>query len=149
MNLKRTALFFVLLFSAMIGFAQIDELVLDCPLANGAPKTIRASDRDYQFTSEDGVVFVSKTDSIVLAIHTGLVLSVERADDKTYDMIVGFKDYYFVYSGILSPTVKRFSKLKPGDIVGTYKPGALLELTVYLIDKPISPAMVRKYMKCK
>jgi hypothetical protein len=145
---KGLILLTILILSAIINYAQT-EMVLECPLANGAPKTIRASDRDYQFTSEDGIVFTSKTDTTVLAVHNALVVIVARAEDKTYDIVLQFKQNYFWYTGVITPKIKAFAQVKPGDIIGIYKPGSLLELTMYQEEKPISPLIVRKYLKCK
>jgi len=131
---------------ATIGIAQISDMVLECPLANGAPRIIRASDKDYQFSSESGVMFTSKTDTSVLAVHNALVVIVARAEDKTYDIVLQYKQYYFWYVGVVAPKVKSFAQVKPGDVIGTYKPGSNLEVTMYLNEDPIN---LRKYIKCK
>jgi hypothetical protein len=145
-QLKRTVLIPVLLVLAIIGKAQTSDMVLECPLANGAPRIIRASDKDYQNSSESGVMFSSKTDTSVLAVHNALVVIVARAEDKTYDIVLQYKQYYFWYVGVVAPKVKSFAQVKPGDVIGVYKPGGNLEVTMYLQEEPVN---LRKYLKCK
>lgn len=145
-QLKSTILFSIVLFLTVTGISQTSDMVLECPLANGAPRIIRASDKDYQFSSESGVMFTSKTDSTVLAMHNGLVVIVAKAEDKTYDIVLQFKQYYFWYVGVVAPKVKAFAVVKPGDVIGVYKPGSNLEVTMYLNEDPIN---LRKYLKCK
>jgi hypothetical protein len=145
-HLKGFFLFSVVLFFGLTSNAQGDILELVCPLANGAPRVIRASDKDYQKTSEYGVMFTSKTDSLVLAVHNALVVIVARAEDKTFDIVLQFKQYYFWYTGVITPKVKAYAAVKPGDVIGTYKPDGLLEVTMYLQEEPMN---LRKYLKCK
>jgi murein DD-endopeptidase MepM/ murein hydrolase activator NlpD len=61
-------------------------------------------------------------------------------------MVLQFKGYYFWYAGIITPKAKTGARVKPGDIIGTYKPGDLIELLMYLQEEPVNP---RKYLKCK
>jgi hypothetical protein len=144
MDLKRTA--FLLLFSCTVSFvfAQ-DSLQLSCPLKTGVPKIIRASDKDYQKSSEYGVMVSSKTDTAVQAVHDAAVVIVARTEDTKYDVVLQYKGYYFWYAGVLTPKVKQGARVKTGDIIGTYKPGDMLEMLMFLQEEPVNP---RKYLKC-
>jgi hypothetical protein len=91
-------------------------------------------------------MFTSKTDTSALAVHNALVVIVARAEDKTYDVVLQYKQYYFWYVGVVAPKVKAFAQVKAGDVIGVYKPGSNLEVTMYLQEEPIN---LRKYLKCK
>ena len=145
MQLKRTAFFFIFIFVVSIAFGQ-DSLQLSCPLMSGTLKTIRASDRDYQKTSEYGVMISSKLDTLVQAVHDGAVVIVARTEDTKYDVVIQFRSYYFWYAGVLTPKLRQGAKVKAGDVIGTYKPGEMLELLMYNAEEPVNP---RKYLKCK
>jgi len=145
MALKRITLFLFFSFTVVLGFAQSDSLRLSCPLKNGAPRIIRASDKDYQNSSEYGVMITSKIDTNVLAVHEASVVLVARTEDTKYDVVLQFKNYSFWYAGVLSPKVRKGAKLKAGDIIGTYKPGDMLELLMFQSEEPVNP---RKYLKC-
>lgn len=112
---------------------------------SGTLKTIRASDKDYQKTSEYGVMISSKIDTSVLAVHDGAVAIVARTEDTKYDVVIQYKSYFFWYAGVLSPKLRQGAKVKAGDMIGTYKPGDLLELLMYKAEEPVNP---RKYLKC-
>jgi len=144
MDFKRTT--FLLLFSFTVSFlfAQ-DSLQLTCPLKTGVPKVIRASDKDYQKSSEYGVMITSKTDTLVQAVHDGAVIIVARTEDMRYDLVIQYKNYFFWYAGILMPKVRQGTRVKAGDIIGTYKPAELLEILMYQQEEPVNP---RKYLKC-
>ncbi len=145
MDLKRTTFLLLCSFSVSFVFAQTDSLQLSCPLKAGVPKTIRASDKDYQKSSEYGVILTSKLDTAVLAVHDGAVVIVARTEDTKYDVVIQFRNYYFWYAGVLTPKVRQGSKVKTGDIIGTYKPGDMLELLMFQQEEPVNP---RKYLKC-
>ena len=141
---KRTTLLFVFSFIVLFVFAQ-DSLQLKCPLLGGTLKTIRASDKDYQKSSEYGVMLTSRVDTAVLAVHEGAVTIVARTEDTKYDVVIQYRNYYFWYAGVLAPKVRQGSKVKPGDIIGGYKPGDMLELLMFQQEEPVNP---RKYLKC-
>ncbi len=145
-NLKQLLFSVLFIASAFFVNAQSDSLELVCPLANGSPRIIRASDRDYQKSSEYGVMFSSKTDSLVNAVHDASVIIVTRSEDSKYDIVLQYKNYFFWYAGITAPRVKSGAKIKAGSVIGTYIPGELLELLMYLQEEPVNP---RKYLKCK
>jgi murein DD-endopeptidase MepM/ murein hydrolase activator NlpD len=111
----------------------------------GTPKIIRASDKDYQKSSEYGVMITSKIDTAVQAVHDGAVVIVARTEDTKYDVVIQFRNYYFWYSGVLAPKLKQGTRVKAGDIIGTYKPGDMLELLMFQQEEPVNP---RKYLKC-
>ena len=144
MQLKRTAFLSVFLFTTLFVFAQ-DSLVLRCPLIAGIARTIRASDKDYQKSSEYGVILTSRLDTIVQAVHEGQIVIVTKTEDAKYDVVLLFRNYYFWYAGVLAPKVRQGTKVKPGDVIGTYKPGDMLELLMFQQEEPVNP---RKYLKC-
>ncbi len=146
MVLKKPLLLFLSVLSVYFVQAQLDSMKLECPLANGTPRIIRASDKDYQSSSEYGVMFTSKVDTVVRAVHDAQVVLVARTEDTKYDMVLQYKTYYFWYAGILNPKVKNGTRVKPGDAIGVYKPGDMVELLMYLQEEPVNP---RKYLKCK
>ena len=145
MDLKRTALFLLLSFTVLFSFAQTDSLKLSCPLKTGVPKQIRASDKDYQKSSEYGVILSSKSDTAVQAVHDASVVIVARTEDTKYDVVLQYKNYYFWYAGVLTPKVRQGARVKTGDIIGTYTPGDMLELLMFQQEEPVNP---RKYLKC-
>lgn len=145
MDLKRAALFLLFSLTASFVFAQTDSLQLTCPLKAGVPKIIRASDKDYQKSSEYGVMISSKIDTLVQAVHDAAVVLVARTEDTKYDLVLQYKNYFFWYAGVLTPKVRQGARIKAGDIIGTYKPGDLLEILMYQQEEPVNP---RKYLKC-
>ena|SRR5687767_12387908 len=145
MELKRTIFLFIFILTISFVFAQTDSLQLKCPLTSGTLKVIRASDKDYQKTSEYGVMITSKIDTVVRAVHDGAVAIVERTEDSKYDVLIQYRTYSFWYVGVLNPKVGKRAKVKAGDIVGAYKPGDLLELMMFNSEEPVNP---RKYLKC-
>jgi murein DD-endopeptidase MepM/ murein hydrolase activator NlpD len=145
MDLKRTALFLFFSFTFSFVFAQTDSLQLSCPLKTGVPKIIRASDKDYQKSSEYGVMISSKVDTNVLAVHEASVVLVVRTEDANYDVVLQYRNYSFWYAGVLAPKVRKGVKVKAGDIIGTYKPGEMIELLMFQQEEPVNP---RKYLKC-
>ena len=144
MDFKRTTFLALFSFTVSFVFAQ-DSLQLTCPLKSGVPKVIRASDKDYQKSSEYGVMITSKTDTLVQAVHDGAVIIVARTEDMRYDLVIQYKNYFFWYAGILMPKVRQGIRIKAGDMIGTYKPGELLEILMYQQEEPVNP---RKYLKC-
>ena len=145
MNFKRTFSLSTFIFLVTVGFAQTDSLQLKCPLSAGILRVIRASDKDYQKTSEYGVIITSKLDTAVAAVHDGAVVIVARTEDTKYDVVIQFRSYYFWYAGVLTPKVRQGAKIKSGDVIGTYKPNDMLELLMYKAEEPVNP---RKYLKC-
>jgi len=145
MDLKRTTFLLVLFFTVSLVFAQTDSLKLSCPLKTGVPKQIRASDKDYQKSSEYGVILSSKSDTAVQAVHDASVVIVARTEDTKYDVVLQYKNYYFWYAGVLTPKVRQGARVKTGDLIGTYKPGDMLELLMFQQEEPVNP---RKYLKC-
>ena len=145
MDLKRTTFLLVLFFTVSLVFAQTDSLKLSCPLKTGVPKQIRASDKDYQKSSEYGVILSSKSDTAVQAVHDASVVIVARTEDTKYDVVLLYKNYYFWYAGVLTPKVRQGARVKTGDIIGTYTPGDMLELLMFQQEEPVNP---RKYLKC-
>src|SRR6187455_2405323 len=100
MDLKRTTFLLLFSFAVSFVFAQ-DSLQLSCPLKTGVPKIIRASDKDYQKSSEYGVMITSKIDTAVLAVHEASVVLVVRTEDAMYDVVLQFRNYSFWYAGVL------------------------------------------------
>ncbi len=145
MELKRIVFLFFFFVPGLFLQAQRDSLRLVCPLVNGVSKAIRASDKDYQKSSEYGVILTSKIDSTVQAVHEGAVVIVARTEDTKYDVVLQYKNFYFWFAGVLTPKVRQGTRVKAGDIIGTYKPGDMLEMLMFQQEEPVNP---RKYLKC-
>ena len=145
MELKRIFFLFSYLIPVLYVQAQTDSLKLICPLVNGIPKTIRASDKDYQKSSEYGVILTSKIDTTVQAVHEGAVVIVARTEDTKYDVVIQYRNYYFWFAGVLTPKVRQGTRVRAGDIIGTYKPNDMLEMLMFQQEEPVNP---RKYLKC-
>ena len=145
MRSRQTLLLLFFCCFIFVAFGQTDSLQLKCPLLSGVPKTIRASDKDYQKSSEYGIMISSKIDTTVQAVHDGAITIVARTEDTKYDVVIQFRNYYFWYAGVLAPKVKEKMKVKAGDIIGSYKPGEMLELMMFQAEEPVNP---RKYLKC-
>ena len=99
MDLKRTTFLLFFSFTVSFVFAQTDSLQLSCPLKTGVPKMIRASDKDYQKSSEYGVMITSKTDTAVQAVHDGSVVIVARTEDTKYDVVLQLQKLFFLVCG--------------------------------------------------
>lgn len=145
MELKRTTTLLIFLFSILFAHSQGDSLRLACPLMNGTPRVIRASDKDYQQSSEYGVIFTSKIDTLVRAVHDGSIVLLVRTEDTKYDVVLQYKNFSFWYAGVLTPKVKKGAKIRTGDVIGIYKPGDMLELLMFQQEEPVNP---RKFLKC-
>jgi hypothetical protein len=145
MEFKRIPVLLSFLLPVLVVQAQSDSLKLICPLVNGTPRIVRASDRDYQKSSEYGVILTSKSDTTVQAVHEGAVVIVTRTEDTKYDVVLQYRSYYFWFAGVLAPKVRQGAKVKAGDIIGTYKPGDILEMLMFQQEEPVNP---RKFLKC-
>lgn len=145
MVLKKGISLIVLLGAILFVQAQSDSMQLKCPLSQGSIRIIRASDKDYQSSSEYGVMLTSKTDSLVQAVHDASVVIVKVVEGNHYDVVLQYRGYYFWYAGISAPKVRSGAKVKAGDVIGTYKTGELLELLMFYQEEPVNP---RKYLKC-
>ena len=145
MEFRRIAFLLSFLIPGLFVQAQSDSLKLVCPLVNGTPRIIRASDRDYQKSSEYGVILTSKSDTTVRAVHEGAVVIITRTEDTKYDVVLQYRSFYFWFAGVLAPTVRQGAKVKAGDIIGTYKPGDILEMLMFQQEEPVNP---RKFLKC-
>ena len=145
MEFRRIAFLLSFLIPVLFVQAQSDSLKLICPLVNGTPRIVRASDRDYQKSSEYGVILTSKSDTTVRAVHEGAVVIVARTEDTKYDVVLQYRSFYFWFAGVLAPTVRQGAKVKAGDIIGTYKPGDILEMLMFQQEEPVNP---RKFLKC-
>ena len=142
----RHLMIILLLALPAFSFCQSDTLQLVCPLENGTPRIIRASDRNYEKSSEYGVMLTSKTDTLVKAVHTGQVVIVAQAEDGKFDVVILYRGYYFWYAGVIAPVVRTGIRVNGGDIIGKYVPGDMLELLMFYQEEPVNP---RKYLQCK
>lgn len=145
MQFKRILVLIYFLIPVLFVQAQSDSLRLICPLVNGTPRIVRASDRDYQKSSEYGVILTSRSDTTVQAVHDGAVVIVAKTEDTKYDVVLQYRSFYFWFAGIITPKVRQGAKVKAGDIIGTYKPGDILEMLMFQQEEPVNP---RKFLKC-
>lgn len=87
----------------------------------------------------------SVTDSLVKSGLTGTV-SIVQADGKgKMEVVYYFQDYYVWISGLSKANVVKNQKVQPTDVIGTLKPGDVLDILVTDFDTEVDP---RKYIKC-
>lgn len=133
--------FLVLPFSL---FAQQDSVWLKCPLDDAIvvppPKNI------MKFDEPDlCIVLVSIPDTTVKACITGRVSNVVQNEDGKWDVVFYYRDYYFWYSGISKPIVRRGDNLKAGQPIGYIAQGGKLEFLMFNFETPIDPI---RYLDC-
>lgn len=130
--------------------AQKDSIRLICPLNEALivppPKTQVQGEPDLC------IVIQSNIDTSVKAVTNGKVTSVEENPDEKgkWDIVFFTKykniDYYFWYTGIATPIVRRNQVIKEGQPLGYIKPGEKIELLMYDFETPLDPT---KYINCK
>lgn len=132
-----------ILFSSSL-FAQQDSVWLHCPLDQAIvvppPKNI------MKFDEPDlCIVLVSIPDTVVKAVVTGRVSNVVQNDDGKWDVVFYYRDYYFWYSGLSKPLVRRGDNLKTGQPVGYIPVGGNLEFLMYNFETPMNPV---RFLSC-
>lgn len=134
----------VILYFPASAFAQEDSVWLQCPLNDATvvppPKNVIHYDQP-----DLCIVLVSMPDTIVKACYNGKVTNIEQTDDGKWDVVFYFRDYYFWYSGLSKPLVRRNDVLKTGQAVGTIAPGDKIEMLLYKFETQLDPT---RYLGC-
>ena len=91
------------------------------------------------------LMFTSRTDTVVKAVHEGAIAIVARTEGVKFDVVILYRNSYFWYAGVVAPAVKMGDKIQAGDIIGSYKSGEMLELMMFEKEEPVNP---RKYLQC-
>lgn len=125
-------------------FAQKDSLWLQCPLENAT--VVAPSKTIIHFDQPDlSIVLVSIPDTLAKACVEGRVTNVEQTDDGKWDVVFKYRDYYFWYSGITKPLVRRNENIKTGQPVGTVPTGNKMEMLLYKFETQLDPA---RFLEC-
>lgn len=150
--MARTILFCLLLIALpSYLLAQKDDIRLICPLNEAT--IVPPSKNQLPATEPDFCIVVQSTaDTAVKAVTNGKVTSVEENPDEKgkWDVVFFTKfkniDYYFWYTGVSTPIVKRNQVVKEGQSLGFIKAGEKIELLMYNFETPVDPT---KYLSCK
>jgi hypothetical protein len=149
--MKRTLLPILFAFFPLYLLAQNDSIRLTCPLTEAvvAPPPKNASG---QAEGDLCIVIQSKADTTVKAVINGKVTSVEQNPDEPgkWDIVYFTKfknkDFYFWYTGVGTPIVRRNQVIKEGQPLGYIKAGDKIEMLMYDFETPVDPT---KYINCK
>jgi hypothetical protein len=141
----RHCLIFLLFCSTKVAQAQNDSIWLQCPLNDA---TIVPPPKNAIHWDEPDMCIVLKSipDSMAKACYAGRVSNVQMTEDGKWDVVFYFKDYYFWYSGLEKPLVRKNDNLKIGQPVGTILPGGKMEFLLFKFETPLDPT---RYLGCK
>jgi hypothetical protein len=149
--MKQTLLPILLsLFPACL-LAQNEGIRLSCPL-NEAVVAPPPKNAAGVVEGDLCIVVQSKIDTTVKAVTNGKITSVEANPDEKgkWDIVFFTKykniDYYFWYTGISTPIVRRNQVVKEGQPLGFIKIGDKIEILMYDFETPVDPT---KYISCK
>lgn len=140
---------FVILFPTLL-LAQNDSIRLTCPL-NAATVVPPVKNSAGVAEGDLCIVVQSKIDTAVKAVTNGKITSVEENPDEKgkWDIVFFTKyknaDYYFWYTGLTTPIVRRNQVIKEGQPLGFITPGEKIEMLMYNFETPVDPT---KYLKC-
>jgi hypothetical protein len=149
--MKQTLLpIFLFIFPCCL-LAQNDSIRLSCPLNEAV---IAPPPKNAAGVAEGDLCIVvqSKVDTAVKAVINGKVTSVEQNPDEPgkWDIVYFTKfknkDFYFWYTGVGTPIVRRNQVVKEGQPLGFIKPGEKIEMLMYDFETPVDPS---KYINCK
>lgn len=121
-----------------------NELTFACLLNKAQLHVDSASIRMYG-TEERKMIISSETDSLVKAPASGVVYTVQRDSDGSYDIVFSHEDFYFWLSGIQKPLVRARQNLEKGQPLGVLRTGAKLEILLFENETPADPA---EYLPC-
>jgi hypothetical protein len=125
--------------------AQKANLQLTCPLADA--EITPPSKNSIQWNEPDMcIVIKSKPDTLAKACHDGKVSNVQMNDEGTYDIVFYYQNYYFWYTGVTKPLVRRNDVVKAGQPLGVLPSTGQLELLMFEFETPLDPM---KYLNCK
>lgn len=149
--MKHTLLPILLLLLPYYILAQTDSIRLSCPLTEAV---IAPPPKNAAGVPEGDLCIVvqSKGDTAVKAVVSGKITSVEQNPDEPgkWDIVFFTKfknrDFYFWYTGVGTPIVRRNQVVKDGQPLGFIKAGDKIEMLMYDFETPVDPS---KYINCK
>ena len=144
-------LFLIISFLLPASLKAQDSIKLICPLNEATvvppPKNLMQLD-----VPDLCIVLVSIPDTIVKAVTMGRVTNVVQSEEEEGKWEVVFfcrfknKEYYFWYTGLSKPIVRKNDVLKAGQALGYIKTGEKIELLMYNFETPVDPLI---YLDCK
>jgi Peptidase family M23 len=121
-----------------------DTLKLSCPLNEAVEPA--PEKQPYSLGVEElKIVLKSPSDTTVKACIAGTITTVMRDDDGTSMVILNYKEYYFLYSGISKTSARKGQRVQNGDAIGYLKPGEKIEFQLYDFETPLDP---KKFLNC-
>ncbi len=124
--------------------AQKDIGQLKCPFEHGSGREPKEA---FTWEPQDlKVIMVSKVDTIVRSCITGTVSNVNETEDKRYEIVIYYKNYYFWYDGLAKPLVKKGQNVIAGQSIGTYTFGTEMDLRMFKNEDQMDP---RNLLECK
>lgn len=144
--MKKTLVLIGLCYGALFPVcAQQANFVLHCPLRDAQVKDPPPS--RYSYTQPDRrVILLSPTDTLLRAGVSGTIISVERNQERTYDIVMYHGDYYFWMVGIHEPRVRRNEAVNAGQVLGSLVPGSEIEFMMFLDETPVDP---KPFLRCR
>lgn len=126
-----------------------EKIVLVCPFEHGSGREPKEA-----FTwdpPDQKVIMISHVDSIIRSCISGEVLNVSSTDDGKYEIVIGYKDFYFWYYNVEKALVNTRQAVKAGQTIGIYKFGDELEFRMFKEMKDTEPQMMdpRDLLECK
>ena len=143
-SIRNVCLIVTFLYTPVSLWAQKDIDRLKCPFEHGSG---REPKEPYTWEPRDEkIIMISQVDTIVRSCINGTVSNVNTTEDKRYEIVVYYKDYYFWYYGVAKPLVKKGQNVTAGQGIGTYTFGTEMELRMFKHEEQIDP---RDLMECK
>ena len=144
--MKKFSLLFSGLFISMALFAQKDSLQLSCPLNNIIIKDPNKTGPYHYDQPDRKLILVSPTDTSFLSPVDGKIFSISMGDEKKYEIVMYYRDYYIWIIGVTKPVVKRNQVVKRGQQLARISPNEEIEFLLFKNDTPLDP---RGYLECK
>lgn len=143
-SIRNVCLLAMFLYAPVSLLAQTELGQLKCPFEHGSGREPKEA---YTWEPADKkVIMMSKVDTIVRSVITGTVSNVNETEEKKYEIVIYYKNYYFWYDGLAKATVKKGQNVKAGEGIGTYTFGTELELRMFKHEDQIDP---RNLLECK
>lgn len=143
-SIRNGCLLAMFLYTPVSLFAQNDIGTLKCPFEHGSGREPKEA---FTWDPQDvKVIMISKVDTIVRSVITGAISNVNETEDKKYEIVVYYKNYYFWYDGLAKSLVKKGQNVVAGQSIGTYTLGNELELRMFKHETQVDP---RNFLECK
>ena len=121
-----------------------ESLIISCIL-NDAKEPAPEKEAFDMGTEELKLVLQSATDTVVKASMDGVVSTIQREPEGTYELVYYHNDYWFWLSGLTKVTVSKNAKIKNGQPIGIIEAGKKIELLLFDFETPADP---KKYLNC-